>query len=148
MTEHNDQHSPTQQDSEFQETVEDLQGDELRIATLKALMISPLEDERILPYLEEFLTDTSPCVVAIPYRFGEIRWLAAHALAQEREALGIGEPVILRDVVRPLDLEELAVLEKEAQIQARGGIDGILQTFAQLQTQGKLPRYDLTLNQE
>ena len=135
----------SQKDRDFRATVEHLQSDDLLLqsATLKTLVIDPLGDQRILPYLEALLTDTTPCLVAIPYRFGEIRWLAARALAKERAVLGIKEPVYLQNVVKPLTGQALADLEREAHIQARGGIDGLLETFAQLRAMGKLLLYDL-----
>lgn len=147
MTEQNAP-QPSQRDIDFQETVASLQQDDMRAISLRALKMSPLADERILPYLEELLTDTTPCVIALPYRFGEVRWLAAYALAEEREALGIKEPVRLPGVVRPLDTNELATLAQEANVHGRSGIEGILEEFAQLRELGKLPRYDLELNSE
>lgn len=147
MTEQNAP-QPSQRDIDFQDTVANLQQDDRRAVSLRALAMSPLADERILPYLEELLTDTTPCVIALPYRFGEVRWLAAYALAQERKALGIKEPVRLPDVVRPLNTNELATLAQEADVQGRGGIEGILEKFAKLRELGRLPRYDLELNRE
>jgi len=148
MTEQQDLHSPTQRDIDLQETIEALQTDDRRSVMLRVLMMEPLADERILPSLEELLTDTTPCVIAIPHRFGEVRWLAAHALAKERQALGISEPVVLHNVVIPLDTNELGRLAEEAQLHSRGGLEGILEDFAQLQARDKLPRYDLELNRE
>jgi hypothetical protein len=123
-----------QRDRDFQETVENLHSDDLLLQTsaLKVLAIDPLGDQRILPYLEALLTDTTPCLVAIPYMFGEIRWLAARALAKERAVLGIEEKVYLHNVVKPLNTQTLADLGKEAHIQGYGGIDGILEMFAEL----------------
>jgi hypothetical protein len=146
MIEQNDQNSPMQRDIDFQETVQGLQNDDMRIATLQMLRMSPLDDERILPYLEELLTDTTPCIVALPYQFGETRWLAAYALAKERKALGIKEPLFLRNVAVPLNTGELEALVKETNIQSHGGVEGALEKFAQLQVLGKLPLYDLELN--
>src|SRR5215469_1755489 len=99
MTEQQDPHSLTQRDIDFQDMREGLQNDDRRSVILRLLMMEPLADERILPYLEELLTDTTPCLLYIPLHYGEMRWLAAHALAKERQALGIKEPVILHNVV-------------------------------------------------
>jgi hypothetical protein len=148
MTEQNDSHASTQRDIDFQETVEGLQNDDMRVVTLQLLGMSPLEDKRILPHLEKILTDTTPCVVARPYSFGEVRWLAAYALAKERQASGIKEPVIVRNVVVPLNTDKLEELVKEAHIQSHGGVEGVLEEFAQLQALDKLPRYNLELNVE
>lgn len=132
---------------EFQEIVKDLhsQDTSLRVATLKTLCQEPSEDERLLPHLEALLDDTTLCVVMLPYRYGEIRWLAARTLVAERAALGCSEPVFLQNVVRPLDTEELANLALEAGVKSRGNVDGVLETLATLREMGRLPLYDLEL---
>lgn len=147
MIECNDPQEIAQREADFQEFVEGLQSDDLLLqtATLKTLVMSPLRDQRILPYLEALLTDSTPCLVALPYMFGEIRWLAAYALAKERAVLRIEETVYLHDVVVPLDTQAVVALEKEAHIRGRGGVDGMLETFAQLRAMGILPLYDLML---
>ena len=83
---------------EFQELVEDLHSKELsmRVATLKTLQKYPSGDERVLQHIEALLDDKTLCVLMLPYRFGEIRWLAAQALAAERASLGNEEPVRLQ----------------------------------------------------
>ena len=147
MIECNDPQEISQRDDDFQEFAQGLQSDDLleQTATLETLVMSPLRDQRILPYLEALLADSTPCLVALPYMFGEIRWLAAYALAKERAVLGIEETVYLHDVVVPLDTQALVNLEKEAQVRVRGGVDGMLETFAELRAMGILPLYDLML---
>ena len=75
---------------ELQELVEDLHSEDLsmRVATLETLQKYPSSDERVLQYIEALLDDKTLCVLMLPYRFGEIRWLAAQALAAERASLG------------------------------------------------------------
>lgn len=132
---------------EFNELIEDMQSYDIsmRVAALKDLIQDPSADPRVLAYLENLLSDTTPCAISRPYRFGEIRYLAAHALAAERAAMGINEPVLMNKVVRPLNTEELASAEKAAGIKGRGGVGGVLETFKLLRDMGHLPLVDLEL---
>jgi hypothetical protein len=134
-------------DDEFKELVEDLHGKDLcrRVATLKILQKYPSEDERVLQHLEALLDDKTLCVLMLPYRFGEIRWLAAQALAAERASLENEEPVRLQNVVRPLDTEEFVALREKAGVKSRGGVDGVLEALVTLREMGQLPLYDLEL---
>jgi hypothetical protein len=65
-------------DTEFQELAEDLSSPDvsIRVDTLKCLYRQPVLDERVLPYLENLLDDDTISVIFLPYRFGEVRWLA------------------------------------------------------------------------
>ena len=112
---------------DFSEFVQDMIGDDvsLRADGLQVLWESPSADERVLPYLSRLLYDKSPCLLSIPYLFGEIRWLAAHALAAERAALGIQKPVCLPQVVKPLETGDIVRAEYAAGIEPRGGVDGL-----------------------
>ena len=61
-------------DQEFTELVEDMNRGQVSLlaAALKDLWRYPSADERVLPYLEERLHDKTPCLLGIPYIFGEI----------------------------------------------------------------------------
>lgn len=134
-------------DEEFAEMLADLHSDDRRLQTalLQTLMMSPTGDPRFLPELEPLLEDRSPCLVQIPYLFGELRWLAAHALAAERAACGVAEPVRVLGVAVPLSTDELGGLERAAGLRGRGGVDGRLEMFGKLNKLGKVPRADLVL---
>ena len=132
---------------EFRETVKHLMGDDLflRVAALENLRDDPSADERMLPYLERLLEDKTPCLVAIPFLYAEIRWLAAHALAAERAALGINQPVQLQNVVGPIYTGDIIAAEQLANINGQGGLEGVLESFAIVRDMGYLPRIDLDL---
>ena len=134
-------------DYELDEMIEDLRSHKtsIRVATLECLRQDPSKDRRVLPHLEDLLEDRTPSIVMLPYRFGEIRWLAAHALAAERAALGIKEPVRLQDVVRPLSTEEFVAIRNKVGIEVKGGIEGVLKSMRTLREIGKLPLYDLEI---
>jgi hypothetical protein len=103
--------------SYLQELIELMKGDTDDVKDALAYLVDrPLGDMRLLPHLEELLEDRRPCILYVPYRYGELRWLAAEALVAEREKLSIDEPVILRGVVKPLSIGELKDLAKNADI--------------------------------
>ena len=132
---------------EFNEFVEDISSghSDLIVATLKDLRDYPSADKRVLPYLERLLDDKTPCLLAIPYIFGEIRWLAAKALLAEREALGIGESIFVPNVVRPIDTKGVMRAANAANIAIRGEVEGVLETLALARDMGHVPMSDLIL---
>lgn len=134
-------------DTELQELVDDLHSQDLslRVAALKDLWQYPSQDARVLPYLEALLEDKTFCIVILPYQYGEIRWLAAHALAAERSVLGIQEPVKLVDVIRPLDTQEFVAISQSGGVEYSGGVEGVLATLAILRSRNRLPLDDLNL---
>ena len=115
-----------------------------RAAALQDLWEFPSADPRILPYLEERLHDKTPCLLAIPYVFGEIRWLAAHALAAERAALGINQSVRVT-VVKPAETLDIMAAECKADIDGEGGVEGLLESLAILRDMGYMPMTELNI---
>jgi hypothetical protein len=111
---------------------------------LKVLIEDPTGDERIRAAVEELLDDRTPCVVMIPIRYGEVRWLAAHALAAERRAAGLDPSVRLAGVTRPIDTGSLSVLADEVLGSARPA-PPLEERFRALQVVGRLPTYDLEI---
>lgn len=121
---------------------ENLQSGEAqnRAQALHDLRWDPTGDVRLLPLVEDLLKDKTPCRISAPYACGEIRWLAALALAAERFAAGRPEPVHLHASVAPLVWEELATpIEIETQIRASGDMRP---AFTRLRAQGLLPVHD------
>jgi hypothetical protein len=134
-------------DTEFQELAEDLSSPDvsIRVETLKCLYREPAADERVLPYLENLLDDDTISVIFLPYRFGEVRWLAAKALVAERAALGHSQPICLDNVFQPINIEEFALLAHSAGIKSSGGLDGVLEALVILRKMNRLPLYTLRL---
>lgn len=132
---------------EFAEFVEDITSGNLSliVATLEDLRDYPSADERVLPYLERLQYNKTPCILGIPLIFGEVRWLAAHALAAERAKLGIRKPIYLRNVVKPINTAGITYAEEAANIEFKGGVEGVLENLAILRDKGYLPLYDLYL---
>jgi hypothetical protein len=128
-------------DQDFRDFVEYLTNESLsdKSSSLKALCQMPSRDARLLPYLEGLLYDKRPCILGFPLIFGEVRWLAAQALAAERAALGINERIYLPNVVRPIDTKGYTKARKAAQVDFRSGVEGILENLAILRDMGYLP---------
>lgn len=116
-----------------------------REAALAVLWEYPSGDARLRVRIEALLEDRTPVVVAIPYVFGELRWVAAHALSAERAAAGLLEPVRLPGVPRPVSGERLWALLEQHGLPVRGGVQGALEGFGQLRGLGRLPLVDLEL---
>lgn len=133
---------------ELTATIQDLTGQNtsLRAIALKDLWKYPSADKRILPYLEDLLDDETPCLIAIPFVYAEMRWLAAHALLSERESLGINQPVRLSRVLKPLDSRTYGEARNRANLIGRGGSEGILEKIAILRDRGYLTMMELTLS--
>ena len=134
-------------DQDFTELMEGLTGpdESARGITLRALWQLPTGDKRFLPYLEELLNDKTPCLLGLPFIYGEIRWLAAQALAAEREAQGIMEPVYLENIVKPIYTDGISKAEEEAGVEFKWGVEGVLENLPILRDGGYLPMYDLEL---
>lgn len=116
-----------------------------RTTMLGVLAQEPGGDPRLLPVVEGLLADDTPDLISVPMLFGEVRWVAAHALAAERRAADVPAPVELRGVPRPLTSDELSHLVDEAGLPRRGGVDGMLASFTALRERGLLPVTDLRL---
>ncbi|MFI9817836.1 hypothetical protein [Saccharothrix variisporea] len=134
-------------DDELHEIVDMLNASDAhrRTTMLGVLAQDPSGDSRLLPAVEALLADDTPDLISIPMLFGEVRWLAAHALAAERRAAGVPTAVELPGVPEPLTSDELSNLVDRAGLPRRGGVDGMLTSFAALRERGLLPVTDLRL---
>lgn len=115
-----------------------------RATALRSQANRPLADPRLLSRAEELLGDTTPCLLQIPYEFGEVRWRAAQAVAALRAALGKLQPVELRDAPDSISARKLAQLaHAHGATSTRRGNEAMLDYFAQLRERGLLPRRDI-----
>lgn len=113
---------------------------ESRTYILRAIAANPLADEQILAACERLLDDRTIALLSIPYSFGEIRWLAAIAVATLRGVLGRTENVVIDDAFEPVTSAE--ALAKDAGItpSAVGGPKGTIETLERLAAVNRLPR--------
>ena len=112
-----------------------------RTRMLQALEAEPIADPRLLATAEALLTDDTVCLLGIPYVFGEVRYVAAGAVAALRGALNQTEPVRILDVLVPLSADKLGLLAREAGLTDRkGGIEGQIDDLVRLRTMGVAPR--------
>ncbi|MBP2338121.1 hypothetical protein JOF41_004299 [Saccharothrix coeruleofusca] len=137
-------------DDELAEVIDILKSPDTyrRTTMLGVLAKDPSGDPRLLPAVEELLTDETPDLISIPLLFGEVRWLAAHALVAERRAAAVPTPVELRGVPEPLTSDELSYLVDEHGLPREGGVHGMLASFVALREHGLLPVTDLRLTVE
>jgi hypothetical protein len=119
-----------------------------RAIALRNLSRSPTRDSRVQPVLEKLLNDVTPCLLQIPYRFGELRLLAAQALMAERRATGDNRPVRLR-AIAPLTADELEQTREAAGTRApsrsNDPIENQLDLYSVLRERGVLKEVDVEL---
>jgi hypothetical protein len=123
-------------------------GRDDRAIALRNLARSPTGDSRVQPVLEKLLNDVTPCLLQIPYRFGELRLLAAQALVAERRAAGDDRPVRLRTIA-PLTADELEQTREAAGTRAPSRsdnpIENQLDLYSVLRERGVLKEVDVEL---
>ena len=84
-----------------------------RLALLAVLVEDPTGDPRIIAALKPLLEDRTVAILTIPLVYGELRWLAAQALANELSAAGEVSEVCLSQVIEPLRGDELQCLAEQ-----------------------------------
>jgi hypothetical protein len=115
-----------------------------RVYALRAIDMQPIADRRLLAAVERLLDDQTIAQLGIPYSFGEVRLLAARAVAALRWTLGINETVRLEGVIGPYSGNEAARLTQAAGVTSdKSGVDGQLDKLRQLQAMDKLPRRNI-----
>jgi hypothetical protein len=119
-----------------------------RVFALRNLARQPTGDPRVRAALQPLLADTTPCVLQIPYRFGELCLLAGAALAAERWAAGDDRPLSLR-CVAPVTPDELDAMRMASRITAPpycgDPTEQQLALFARLRSHNQLAQLDLEL---
>lgn len=115
-----------------------------RANVLRALATAPLADHRLLTAAERLLTDETLTLLSVPYVFGEVRCLAADAVAALRSALHSPDEVRLVQVPVSLSSDKIGALAREAGLEyAVGGIEGSLEMLHRLRELGLVPRRNL-----
>ena len=134
------------QESDIAETLEWLQGGSVqdRATLLGVLAESPTGEPRIRAAVEALLEDHSICVTQPPLRWLELRRIAAEALAAERGAAGIADPVTLRAVPLVMTLPQIAEAAEAAfgQEAVRWPVE---RRYLRLREAGLLPLADLSI---
>lgn len=114
-----------------------------RVNALRTILDGPTGDPGVVATLEAMLDDRRIAALTIPYRFGEIRVLAAAALAAERASVGDPRPVRLEDRPALLGTDQLWTLAEEHGIETAGRSEP--EVYAALREDGALPLTDLEL---
>lgn len=117
-----------------------------RANMLRVLGEYPRVDARVLTACERLLADDTITLLGLPYRFGEVRAVAAEAVWAIRVAMGSQEPVVVEDALPVYSTNGVAELAKTAGIAIEpGGVDGVLATLVKLAAAGKVPRKTISL---
>lgn len=109
------------------------------VNALRTVLDSPTGDPAAVAELEASLDDRRVAALTIPYRFGELRVLAAAALAARRPGA-----VVLHDCPPLLSTDELVRLAEENGVATAGRSDA--EVYTALRDNGFLPLIDLELN--
>ncbi|MFC6011503.1 hypothetical protein [Nocardia lasii] len=134
------------QDEEYRYFVEALGAPVPELAiTLRSLKKSVYPEARLIPHLKDLLSNRSVCKTQIPYRYGEVRWLAAGALRQVYDSLGIREDITLADVPVTHTGDEIDDLLWELGLQDRWMKCAPEECFERLRDAGKLLTRDVVL---
>ncbi|GAA1998284.1 hypothetical protein GCM10009777_39470 [Microbacterium pumilum] len=113
------------------------------VNALKTVRDAPTGEPRVVATLEGLLNDRRIAALTIPYRFGEIRVLAAAALAAERADTGDARPVRLKECPPLLGTDDLWKLAEAHRIDT--SIRSEPELYAALRDAGALPLTDLEL---
>lgn len=109
-----------------------------RVYALKRRRDVPSGDPRVLEHLEAALEDKTVCMLGLPPTFGEMRYLAAQALAAERSAQEIDEAVVLEDLPEPLNVTRLELLCQENELDTNSAPE---ERYRALLARAKIPRH-------
>jgi hypothetical protein len=111
-----------------------------RAGGLRAFSRHPSGDPGVLPILEDLLDDRTPSIVRFPIAYGEIRWMAAEALAAERFRQALTELIIAPQTVIPLSATKLFRLAAAAGVPYGDSWESL---FTRMRDRGLLPTEDI-----
>ncbi len=103
-----------------------------RVRMLYSIAARPDPEPSILLACEKLLGDREICLLSIPYRFGEVRFVAAEAVSALRESLGIHVPVKLEGTFTPCTSDDVARLARAADVPMLGGVSGTVEALKRL----------------
>lgn len=112
-----------------------------RVTMLHALGRIPDVRPEVIAELERLVDDRRCTRLYVPYRYGELRVLAAEVLAVARAKLGDLRPVVLIGVPRLLTSDQMEPFRERAGIPGIGG-PGPLECYQLLRDGGHLPVLD------
>lgn len=116
-----------------------------RVNALNALAVEPVADERLLAACEKLLEDQTVTILSLLYQFGEVRWAAADAVAAIRQTLGRTDPVLIENVMSPIDTAGIVRLADAVGITRDGtGVEPLIATLTALAAANAVPRRTIT----
>jgi hypothetical protein len=129
-------------DDDIAHLVASLQSEstEERVTVLQVLTQAPTGDVRVCRAVEALLNDQTIHRLLIPIRFGEVRLLAAAALAAERRVSGDRSPVVVCSTPL-LSVDEIGVLARQAGLPHANARD----QYARLRDRGLIQEREYTI---
>ena len=115
-----------------------------RAYILRTIAANPVANEQLLIAAERLLDDRTITLLDIPERFGEVRWLAADAVAALRGVLGRSDAVTLEDTFEPIEDVEHVAREAGIGSSKADGVAGKIETLQQVVAEGRLTRIRVT----
>ena len=115
-----------------------------RTTALNGLTAAPIPDPRLLARCEELLEDRTIALQGVPFTFGEVRWVAATAVAALRGVLNISVPVVILDAFPAVSGGKAIQLIREAGVEKASGPDGTIAALEVLAKIDRLPRRTIT----
>jgi hypothetical protein len=117
-----------------------------RAYMLRVLSECPPTDPAVIAACERLLDDTAITLLSIPYRFGELRAVAAETVWAIRSNLGIDDVVVVPDALPICSANDVAALARRAGFDIEGrGTAGTLATLEKLVAANRVPRHEIRL---
>jgi hypothetical protein len=94
-------------DNAIKEFTSELIGEDIRIkASTLRFLTKESSDKRLIPVIEQLLSDTRYVSISIPISYCEVRYAAAYALARAYKDFGIDKSIVLKGVGIPFSTVE------------------------------------------
>lgn len=107
------------------------------------MTVNPTPDPRILEACECLLDDHTVTLLGLPYRFGEIRTIAADVVAFLRASMGILVDLEVEGLMQVFDTNAVCRMADSAGVERAGnGVEGMIATLESLIEGGHVPRRD------
>lgn len=120
---------------------------EERGLTLRGLATRPSRNPRVVAAIAALLGDRSACLLGIPLRYGELRLLAAEALAAERRAAGDHGGVEVTCILPQTAGDLMREMDRLGLPWPKGDpVDASIAALEQLQARGALPERSVRLS--
>lgn len=113
-----------------------------RASMLRALSSGTNVSDDVLAQLEKLLDDYSIARMYIPFKYGEVRYIAAETYAKMLFHRGRKEPLVLPKTIIPIKAEKMVKIRMNANLPDDPPYKGPLEWFTDLRSRGLLEIVD------